>query len=749
MRLLMLFTLGFCSGSAFCAYLAWDQNALWLILAAVFFFLFVICVCLRKRAAVAAGVCLLGAAVSFLWYWGYDAYFLKPARIRDQTVSSCNIRVTDYSFDTSYGTAADGEIVLSERRYQVRFYLNEKCELKPGDRVQGDFRLRYTAAGGEKGASFHQSEGIFLLAYSKGKPTVYPADGLDARFYPAVLRKAVLKLLNDVFPADTAPFASALLIGEDDRLTYAENTALKISGIRHVVAVSGQHLVILLAAVMLLSGRSRKIACFVSIPISILFAAMAGFTPSILRACIMQLVMLGAFLIKREYDGPTALSFAVLLMIAANPLAVTSVSLQLSAGSIIGMFLYSSRIYRRIRAWSFFKRVKDQTILGKLLHWLIGSVSVTLSSMVITVPLSAIYFRTVSLIGVVTNLVTLWLITLVFYGIILCVALGAVWSWGAVRLGKLLSIPIRFILSVAKALSAVPGGCLYLRNEYIILAAIAAYGVLLLMLYWKQLRIWMGGCLIACILFLGLASSWMAPLQDPWRITVLDVGQGQSILLQSGQRTYMVDCGGDYAEGTADIAAETLLSMGITRLDGLILTHFDADHTCGVENLLSRIQVDTLFLPDDTEHADYALLSGKSKNAITVTQDLFIAWSSAKITVFSANGGTNSNEKSLCVLFQSGNCDILITGDRPISTELMLLFYADIPQLDYLVAGHHGARTSTSDALLRRLKPETVLISAGENNRFDHPHQEVLERLLAHGCKILRTDLLGTIVIRG
>lgn len=749
MRLLMLFTMGFCSGSAFCAYLAWDKSSLWLILAAICFLMYVLSVCIRRRPVLAAGVCLLGAAVSLLWYWGYDAYFLRAARMLDQSVVSRDILVTDYSFDSSYGTAADGEMVLSDRRYKVRFYLNGKCDLKPGDRVQGDFRLRYTASGGEKGASFHQGEGIFLLAYSRGDPAVFPADQMDARFYPAKLRRSVLALVDSVFPKDTAPFASALLMGDDEGLTYAENTALKISGIRHVVAVSGQHLVILLAAVMLLSGRSRRIACFVSIPVSILFASMAGFTPSILRACIMQLVMLGAFLIKRDYDGPTALSFSVLLMVAANPLAITSVSLQLSAGSIIGMFLYSGRIYRRIRAWSFFRRIKDQTLTGKLLHWFIGSVSVTLASMVITVPLSAVHFRTVSLIGVITNLLTLWLITLVFYGIIVCVALGAVWSWGAMQLGKLLSIPIRFILAAAKALSAVPGGCLYLRNHYIIFAACAAYGVLLLMLYWKQLRIWMGACLITCILFLGLLSSWMAPLQDQWRITVLDVGQGQSILLQSGQRTYMVDCGGDYAEGTADIAAETLLSMGITRLDGLILTHFDADHTCGVEYLLSRVQVDSLLLPDDTEHANHALLSAQADQAITVTQDLSFVWDTAKITVFCANGGTNSNEKSLCVLFQSGNCDILITGDRPISTELALLFYADIPQLDYLVAGHHGARTSTSDALLRRLKPETVLISAGVNNRFDHPHQEVLERLNVHGCKILRTDLLGTIIIRG
>ena len=231
---------------------------------------------------------------------------------------------------------------------------------------------------------------------------------------------------------------------------------------------------------------------------------------------------------------------------------------------------------------------------------------------------------------------------------------------------------------------------------------------------------------------------------------MLDVGQGQCIILQSGDRVYMVDCGGEYADSAADIAAETLLSMGISRLDGLILTHFDSDHTCGVENLLTRIEIDSLLLPDEPENTDYGALTKKFPNStLTVTQDLSFTWDSAKITVFAANGGENGNEKSLCVLFQSGNCDILITGDRPVHTELALVYVQDIPELDYLVAGHHGAQSSTSNALLSRLKPKTVLISVGKDNRYGHPAPALLERLKEHGCKILRTDLLGTIIIRG
>ena len=99
-------------------------------------------------------------------------------------------------------------------------------------------------------------------------------------------------------------------------------------------------------------------------------------------------------------------------------------------------------------------------------------------------------------------------------------------------------------------------------------------------------------CVTVITLFAALVLSWTEPLLDECRVTVLDVGQGQSILLQSQGKTFLVDCGGSDNEDAADKAAETLLSQGISRLDGIIVTHYDADHAGGVENLLSRMDTD-------------------------------------------------------------------------------------------------------------------------------------------------------------
>jgi len=213
----------------------------------------------------------------------------------------------------------------------------------------------------------------------------------------------------------------------------------------------------------------------------------------------------------------------------------------------------------------------------------------------------------------------------------------------------------------------------------------------------------------------------------------------------------MVDCGGSYDEEAADIAAGALLSQGITKLDGLILSHYDRDHVGGAEYLLQRIEADCLILPDGPgarlwddrilEHHTGAVLRGR--------ESLEIQWDQGKITVFASWDLNSSNESSLCVLFQTEKCDILITGDRGTRGEEMLLRAAAIPELDALVVGHHGAASSTGAELLAALRPGLALISVGRDNSYGHPDPEVLDRLEAFGCRIRRTDLEGTIIIRG
>lgn len=240
-------------------------------------------------------------------------------------------------------------------------------------------------------------------------------------------------------------------------------------------------------------------------------------------------------------------------------------------------------------------------------------------------------------------------------------------------------------------------------------------------------------------------------MKDDFRITVLDVGQGQCILLQSEGRNYLVDCGSYSESYAADRAAGMLLSQGITRLDGVILTHFDSDHAGGVAYLLTRVSADYLFLPDcpDEDETSQALYSYTEGAVQTVMKDMVVSFGNTKISIIPSKTASSNNESGLAILFQTKNCDILITGDRSEKGELELIEHMTLPELEVLIVGHHGSKTSTCRELLIKTSPEIAIISVGADNSYGHPADEVLQRLEKFGCKIYRTDLSGTIIYRG
>ena len=742
MRKLMWFALGFAGACALGAYVLPGQllwaAALWLLpLAAAAVFL------RRKRAGLRrAAMVFLGCALGFAWFSLYYSLYLDTAVSLDAQTHSCTIRAADYSYQTTYGTAVDGRILLNGKSYQVRAYLDGEQSLEPGDTFSGQFRFRVTTPGGEEEATYHQGKGIFLLAYQTDDVTVSKAEKREWRDFPAKLRWRIKAILQSCFPSDTAPIARALLLGDTYDLDYETDTALKLSGIRHVVAVSGLHISILFALVSTLTLKKRFLTALLGFPALLLFAAAAGFTPSVVRACIMSGLMLLSSLLEKEYDGPTALAAAALGMLIVNPLVITSVGFQLSVSSVAGIFLFSPGIRKWISGC--FGDGKGNRGKWAYVRWFSGSVSVTLGAQVLTAPLCAVYFGTVSLIGVVTNLLVLWLIPVLFCGIIAVCLMSLMWQTGAVLLAEVLSVPIRLVLGLVKGLARFPLAAVYTRSDYIVAWLVFAYVLLVFYLLSKNRKPAILSCCAVIGLCAALAASWAEPMQDDVSLTVLDVGQGQCLLLQSEGRSFLVDCGGDSDTITADIAAETLLCQGITKLDGLILTHCDRDHAGAAGNLLSRVDTDLLVLPAvDSELSDCT-----SGEVVYAGDDLNLTFGDTSITVYAPTFPGNSNENSLCILFDTKKCDILITGDRDGFGERMLLRHADIPEVDILIAGHHGSKNSTCEELLSAVRPEIVCISVGADNPYGHPSQELLQRLAEHGCTVFRTDQNGDIIIR-
>ncbi len=743
MRKLAWFTLGFALACGLCAYLY--RPALYLLIPAAL--LLAVLLLLGERwfhgLRIGAAV-LVGLAAGLVWFAGYNGLYLQYARDLDGKQMEATLTAADYSYETDYGYALDATLTTQGRIFRVRVYLDKELDIHPGDQLTGQFRFRFTSLGGSKEPKYIRSDGIFLIADQKQTLKHTPAQKSSLLYLPKELHRAISLRIGSLFSGQEAAFAKALLLGDRSEINYETNTHLKLSGLSHVIAVSGLHVGILFALVYALTGKNRLLSCLIGIPVLFCFAAMVGFSPSITRACIMESLMLLAMLTKREYDPPTALSFAALAMLAANPMVIISISFQLSVASVGGIFLCSTRIHEGL-----LERMggaKGRSLGSRLKRWLALTLSVTLSANLVTVPLVAYYFGTVSLLSVVTNCLVLWVIAPIFYGVMLAVGLSFLTPVLAGAAAWVVTWLIRYVLGVAGGIAAIPFAVGYTVSPYTVLWLILVYALLAVFACMKKKRVLpLLCCMLSSFCLLSLAA-WAEPLTDDLRMTMLDVGQGQSILFQCDGKNILVDCGGTTDTGSADAAAEYLLSMGITRLDGIVVTHTDEDHIGGVPYLLTRISAGALFLPANGEYPEAPEEWGAP--CYYVAEDTFLNFGAAEMRIIPSEIRNSSNDSGLCCLFQRENCAILITGDRSTLGEYLLLKHLELPKLDVLVAGHHGSGSSTGEALLEATQPQYAFISVGKNNYYGHPAAQTLERLEQWGCIILRTDVYGNILFR-
>lgn len=735
----MLFSLGFCGGCAACIY--GISGWMWTLAVLPLFIILAALDKRRKRQYIAGTLIFLGIFFGGIYQKKYDTRVLMPIEHLDGQTVHLAIETTGYSQTTDRGVSGSGKTELAGRDYTVQFYLNEKDGLCPGDFLRGDFEIRLMSK--EPAESSFVGRGIFLICFQKGDCEITTAEKTSLQYFSVWLRQKTLATLGQIFSEDTLGFAQSLLLGDTRGLDYATDTALKVSGARHIVAVSGLHISILCGMLAMVTGKHRILTPLICVPVMGIFAAVVGFTPSVLRACMMFCLIFLSIQWGREYDSLTALSFAALCLTIYNPYVVTSLGFQLSFGCVGGIILFSPAILHWLQKRDRLGPCKGRGILARLGRWFASSLSVTLGAMSLTVPLVAYHFGSVSLISPVTNLLILWILPFTFYGIICAVVLGSVFLPLGEMVAWVVEWAIRYILLVVKVLARIPIASVYTVSKWIVLWLIFTYLLFAVYIVRRKANAAFAASLAVIALCVCLLASFMPSLMGEMRVSVLDVGQGECVLLQSDGMTYLVDCGGDYDEGTADKAVQILRSQGISHIDGLIITHLDEDHCGGAALFLTQIPADVIYLPKNGE-SDLR----KNPNSVTITENTVLSCGKTRLTMSPGMDGESENDGGICVLFQKENCDILILGDRSVAGEEYLLEQMELPEIEVLVVGHHGSKTSTGDAILSQTRPEWAVISSGKDNSYGHPAQQVLEKLEEYDCRIWRTDLQGTFTYR-
>ena len=695
----------------------------------------------RRRGVVIGAALALGLGYD----WLYVRQVQRPMEALEDTEQYVTMTLCDYASAASYGAKATVKLEGFAAGKAVYYGGEELLDLRPGQTVTTLVKFQSAARIRDDDVTTFTSKGVFLLAYERGEAAVGEGTMTSPRWWPVRLGRAMQAEIRTLFGGDAAGFLAAILTGDKTGLSEEAASDLSEAGMYHILAVSGMHCGFLLAIVTMLAGRHRRrLVALCAVPLLAFYALLTGCSPSVLRACVMLSLLVAAPLFRRDSDGPTALTAALLLILLANPFAAASISLQLSFTAMAGILWLTPQLYRLLL---------EGGRRGRAARLLAASFSATMGALVFTVPLSGYYFGVLVLISPLSNLLCLWAASAAFILGLAAVAAGFVLAPLGAAVGVVPGLLARYILLAAHLLAKVPYHAVYFTNPY--LKYWLAYVYLLFAAAYflgkKSRRKYALSAVLAALTLVCTVLLGAARYGGRLDAVVLDVGQGQSVLLASGGEFALVDCGSAnswYSAG--EIAYRQLQSMGCRRLDYLILTHYDSDHVNGVTGLLARMEVDTLLAPAGMDDAGLqgVVLAAAEDHGVTVrfveTDQEDVAFGAAELTVFPPLSDAGDNERGLAILATAGEEDLLITGDMDSATERLLLAAYDLPDIEALVVGHHGSKYSTCDEFLDALTPEAAVISVGSNS-YGHPTEETLRRLAAHGCGIYRTDMQGSV----
>lgn len=752
MRVLATIGFSFSAGVFLAALLPWNGWQLYaaggvLLLALAWLF------AARKQKYFRRGLLiLLPLAVSLAYFAGYDHLVRQPIEDRCGAASDFAATVCDWPQATERGAKITVELEGYHRARAVLYGEAELLAARPGDTVTGTAQWQSAAHFDSDDVTHFNARGVYALLYGREDVRLSAGDGDALRWLPQRAGKAFREKVAAIWDDPrVSGFLTAELTGDKSAMDDGDYLAMQETGLAHLFAVSGLHCAFLVTLLALLISRRQRLLCAVTIPLLLFYMVMVGMSPSVVRACIMQIFLLIAPLFRRGSDPLTSLAAALLVILLCNPFAAASVSLQLSFSATLGMVLLSPRLYKLLTGWY---KGKCRPLRAALC-FVAANLSATLSAVVFTAPLTAWYFRIFVLVAPLSSLLAVPAAGWSFMAAFVTVLLGFVWLPLASLLGWISWALVRYILWIANGMMSWRYHAVYFTNPYLVYWLLFLYAAFI-------------GCaatpdgkrkylLASALSVLTLTAAIWVNRQDyqygVLTALTLDVGQGESVILTSGGETALVDCGSSNSyKDPGGLAADTLHSMGVRKLSAVVVTHYHADHTNGLYEMLRRIPVQTVYLPDIEDEYGVrerlvSLAEEKGAQVTYVTKETADTLGDTVLTIYPpVQSGGDLNELGLTALASAGDFDLLITGDMSGSTEKKLVETYALPDIEVLVVSHHGSRYSSNIRFLKAVMPEAAVISVGDNN-YGHPSEETLQRLLAVGADIWRTDQQGTIRI--
>lgn len=577
-----------------------------------------------------------------------------------------------------------------------------------------------------------------------------------------------------VLPAPYSAVFLAMVLGQRGDLTADIQESFRVSGTTHLLVVSGLNVSCIAVGVFwclrallrllrswlprswLPGWRPTPLAALCSLPPVVLYCCLVGWEVPATRAALMVGSYLLAVMVQRVREPLHALVCAAALILLLEPAAVRDLAFQLSFVAVTALALVSRQTGTMETSASLLRR-------GGL--YLRTYLVVNSAAYLGTVPIISSAFHTVQTFAIVANIMLVPLASLVTQAGVL--ALGvlvlspALAPWVFTPFAAVLA----WTLTIAREVASWPGAQLFIAAPS--LSMVTGYYVLLgSVLVWSRWR-WRYAGLGLALLLIGTGWQYLATHSAQLRVTFLDVGAGDAIVVQvPGGQTLLIDGGGTY-DGRFDtgrqIVAPFLWQQYVRRLDFMALTHMHPDHARGLVSVLRLFPTRQVLTNGSAVTAGYVqelLEAGQRWGSVHQTalagprqwqwerlQMQLLAPPAAHEVSAATWQPRNENDRSLVLRLQYGTVRLLLTGDIEQATERWLLSQGGALRADILKVPHHGSKTSTSSAFVAQVQPRVGIISTGAHNPFGHPHPQVLNVLAQHGVVVWRTDQQGAITV--
>lgn len=559
------------------------------------------------------------------------------------------------------------------------------------------------------------------------------------------VKERILKVFEELLDDRESGVISAILLGERHLLEDEVKDLYQENGISHLLSISGLHISLIGMAVYNLLKKMKAglpISTFACLVFIYSYGILTNFSVSTNRAIVMLSVSLLARIFGRSYDMLSAMSLSALIILLQNPMEIFSAGFLLSFGSVLGIALIMPSFKSIIQS-------KNK---------IIDSILISLSVQLMTLPLMLYFFFQLPIYSTLINLILLPLMSMLVISSLIAGTAGLIYLPLGIFLIGGANYILKFYEGVCSFASRLPKNLITPGQPELLLIFLYYFVIVIFLLLVKK-----GAGRKTLLLLFFAVLLLIIPKKNPGlTVTMLDVGQGDGIFMETETGTrFLIDGGSSDVNQVGTYRIQPyLLSQGVDRLDYAFVSHYDHDHISGLKDLLegTRIKINHLILPkleegvldSEAQIELEELAREKSCNILYIKAGDIIREGDLHIRCLHPAEDYNirtNNGYSVVLSLNYKEFDMLLTGDLEADGEELLMEMLE-GKYDVLKVAHHGSKNSSGEEFLNLIKPRYSLISCGKNNRYGHPHVELLERLDDIGSEAIVTYESGAITIR-